>query len=102
MLSQLPDNRETGYSNVLIRRWSYKATLVPTRLTFSLIHSSLGMDLTHSQVDAEIEVARENEKKQDSKEAETKVSKPRLHDVSFFLRALYPSINILPIIPLSG
>ena len=33
------------------------------------------MNLTHSQVDAEIEVAPENEKMQDSKKAETEVSK---------------------------
>ena len=51
--------------------------------------------LTHSQVDAEIEVADENEKEQDSKEAETEVSKSQIHDVSFFLGAVYPS-NILP------
>ena len=59
------------------------------------------MDLTHLQVDAEIEVAEENEKEQDSKEAETEVLKSQIHDVSFFLGALYPS-NILPIILLSG
>ena len=60
------------------------------------------MHVTHSQVDAEIEVADENEKEPDSKEAETGVSKSQIHDVSFFLWALYPSINILPIILLSG
>ena len=58
-------------------------------------------DLTQLQVDAKIEVAGENEKEQDSKEAETEVSKSQIHDVSFFLGALYPS-NILPIILLSG
>ena len=81
-------------------RWSYKATLVPTRWIF-ISHSFLSADLTHLQVDAEIEVAGENEKEQDSKEAETEVSKSQIHDVSFFLGALYPS-NILPIILLSG
>ena len=59
------------------------------------------MHVTHSQVDAEIEVADENEKEPDSKEAETEVSKSQIHDVSFFLGALYPS-NILQIILLSG
>ena len=33
---------------------------------------------THLQVDAEIEVARENKKEQDSKEAETEVSKSQI------------------------
>ena len=40
---------------------------------------------THSQLDAEIEMARENEKEQDSKEAETEVSNPKyLNVVSFY------------------
>ena len=41
------------------------------------------MHVTHSQVDAEIEVADENEKELDSKEAETEVSKSQIYDVSF-------------------
>ena len=53
-------------------RWSYTATLVPTRWIF-ISRSFLSKDLKHSQVDAEIEVAGENEKEQDSKEAETEV-----------------------------
>ena len=62
---------------------------------------ALRAHITHLQVDAEIEVAGENEKEQDSIEAETEVSKCQIHDVSFFLGALYPS-NILPVILLSG
>ena len=46
------------------------ATFVPKWILISLI---FGTDLTQSQVDAEIEVAGENEMEQDSKEAETKV-----------------------------
>ena len=42
------------------------------------------MHVTHSQVDAEIEVADENEKEPDSKEPETDVSKSQIYDVSFF------------------
>ena len=49
----------------------------------SLIHS-----FNVSQVDAEIELAGENEKDQDSKEAETEVSKCQTH-VSF-----HHSINL--------
>ena len=51
-------------------RWSYTATLVPTRWIF-ISRSFLSKD--HSQVDAEIEAVGENEKEQDSKEAETEV-----------------------------
>ena len=39
--------------------------------------------LTHSQVDAEIEVAGENEKERDSKEAETEVPKIQMSNTSF-------------------
>ena len=53
-------------------RWSYTATLVPTRWIF-ISRSFLSKDLKHSQVDAEIEVVEGNEKEQDSKEAETEV-----------------------------
>ena len=55
-------------------RWSYTATLVPTRWIF-ISPSFFCTDLTHSQMDAEIEVDGENENEKDSKEIETKVSK---------------------------
>ena len=55
-------------------RWSYTATLVPTRWIF-ISRSFLSKDLKHSQVDAEIEVVDGNEKEQDSKEAETEVQR---------------------------
>ena len=71
-------------------RWSYTATLVPTRWIF-ISCSFLGKDLKHSQVDAEIEVVGETEK-----EAETEVSKCHSHAFSCFSGALSPS-NILPI-----
>ena len=54
--------------------WSYTATLVPTRWIF-ISPSFFCTDLTHLQVDAEIEVAGENENEKDSKEIETQVSK---------------------------
>ena len=53
-------------------RWSYTATLVPTRWIF-ISRSFLSKDLKHSQVDAEIEMAEGSKKEQDSKEAETEV-----------------------------
>ena len=55
-------------------RWSYTATLVPTRWIF-ISPSFFCTDLTHSQVDAEIEVAGENENEKGSKEIGTQVSK---------------------------
>ena len=45
--------------------------------------------LTHSQVDAEIEVAGENEKERDSKEAETEVPKIQMSNTPFW----YPTNN---------
>ena len=68
--------------------WSYAASLVPTRWIF-ISRSFLSKDLKHSQVDAEIEVVGENEKEQDSKEAETEVPK--------YIGAL-SHFDILPII----
>ena len=53
-------------------RWSYTATLIPTRWIF-ISPSFFSTDLTHLQVDAEIEVAGEREKEQDSTEAEIEV-----------------------------
>ena len=46
---------------------------------FSISHSFFCTDLTHLQVDAEVEVARENEREQESEEAETEV--PKCSDV---------------------
>ena len=75
-------------------RWSYTATLVPTRWIF-ISGSFLRMDLKHSQMDAEIEVAGENEK--DSTEDETEVSKCQP-----FSREHYPFLKYYQYSPLSG
>ena len=67
-------------------RWSYIATLVPTRW---ILHLSfiLCSDLTHSQMEAEIDVAREIEREQESEEAETEVKKCQTHVLPFVLRS---------------
>ena len=72
-------------------RWTYTATLVPTRRIF-ISRSFLCMDLKHSQVDADIEVARENET-----EDETEVSKCQT-----FSREHYPFLKYYQYSPLSG
>ena len=67
--------------------WSYTATLVPTRWIF-ISPSFFCTDLTHSQVDAEIEVAGENENEKDSKDLETQVSKWPSADIIITLKVL--------------
>ena len=68
-------------------RWSYTATLVPTRWIF-ISPSFFCTDLTHLQVDAEIEVAGENENEKGSKDLETQVSKWPSADIIITLKVL--------------
>ena len=76
-------------------RWSCIATLVPTRWIF-ISRSFLSKDLKHSQVDAEIEVAGENEKEQDSAEAEIELPRKSPKSRVYFSSkdgALYPLLT---------
>ena len=64
-------------------RWSYTATLVPTRWIF-ISPSFFSEDLTHLQEDTEIEVAGGREKEQDSTEAEIEVYRKNPNSMVFF------------------